>query len=469
MAILSKENLLIGNTKSAVAICCLWARKEVYKNVDKSLYCFVGNLYSLEGINIMLRNILANPTIRKILVTGNDLSKTGEALLAFFKKGIDKDRKIKGTDFTIQENIPVEDLEAIRTHVEIFDMIKQPMPAIREKLESLKENGKPFMKPKVYASIKVEEETLEGEKSGFLVRDKTIAEAWLKMLDLIMKFGVVKDTAYQTKQKELLNVVSVMEAEDDKIAEWLPFTQKELDDYLPSILTSKKPAAISYTYGSRLFKIEDRFHTDQVSHVVEELKKKPYTRRGVVFAWRVEEDMKSDQPPCLTQITWNIQHKKLYQTLVFRSHDIFGGFPMNLFALRKFQERTAKKIGIPCGSLTCISNSAHIYENNWKEVKTILNNYYVHNTRAPAIIIDPRGSVVISIEDGEIIAQHYTLSHKKTAYFFKGKNPKAVFHHILEAHLVSRLDHAAYIGSELQKAYHCLKTGKKYVQDQDIK
>jgi dihydropteroate synthase len=34
--------------------------------------------------------------------------------------------------------------------------------------------------------------------------------------------------------------------------------------------------------------------------------------------------------------------------------------------------------------------------------------------------------------------------------------------------LVSRLDHAAYLGSELAKAEIALKTGKEYIQDRGL-
>lgn len=47
----------------------------------------------------------------------------------------------------------------------------------------------------------------------------------------------------------------------------------------------------------------------------------------------------------------------------------------------------------------------------------------------------------------------------------KGKTAESVYRKIIEMGTVKRLDHAAYMGSELEKAEIALKTGKEYIQD----
>ncbi len=468
MTLLFKENMILGNEESQTSICCLWAIKEKYAGIDKKLYRFIGNLYSFEGINILLRNIFLNPSIRNIVIVGPDLSGTGEALLNFFKNSVDEKNRIIGSNFSIQENIDKDSLEKLRKNVKAYDFRKSSMEDVEKKLQELSEiKAEPFMNEKFFPEIKPEVETLPCEKSGFLIRQNTIAHAWLQLLDSIMKFGEVKKTPFGMKQKEILNALAIVDAEDKSIEEWLNFTNDELQKYLPTILTAEKPATISYTYGSRIFRKEDKFDMDQVTSAINELKSDPHSRRAVVFTWRVDEDMTSKQPPCLTQITWNIQEGKLFQTVVFRSHDIYAGWPMNLFALRKLQEKVASELGIPAGPLTCLSQSAHIYENNWKEVNEVLNKYYVHNRKFNIFTIDPRGSFVINIVEGEITVQHYTKNSVKTNYFFKGKDIKEIFNQIMNSNLVSRLDHAYYLGRELRKAYECIKHGRAYKQDSE--
>ncbi|HLD88904.1 MAG TPA: thymidylate synthase [Candidatus Nanoarchaeia archaeon] len=467
MTLLFKENMILGNEESPTSICCLWAMKENYSKIDKKLYRFTGNLYSFEGINILLRNIFLNPSIRNIIVVGPDLNGTGETLLNFFKNGVDENNKIIGSNFIIQNNIGKEYLEKLRQNVKIYDFRKSSIVELEKKLQELSIKAVSFMDEKSFPEIKLEVETLPCEKSGFIIRQKTIAHAWLQILDTILKFGEIKKTPFGMKQKEILNALVVVDAEDKSIEEWLNFTDEELQKYLPTILTAEKPATIHYTYGSRIFRKEDKFDIDQVTSAINELRSDPHSRRAVVFTWRVDEDMTSKQPPCLTQITWNIQEGRLFQTVVFRSHDMYAGWPMNLFALRKLQEKVSSELIIPAGPLTCLSQSAHIYENNWKEVDEVLNKYYVHNRKFNIFTLDPRGSFVVNIVDGEITVQHYTTNSVKTSYFFRGKNIKEIFGQIMNANLISRLDHAYYLGRELRKAYECIRHNREYKQDSE--
>ncbi len=50
----------------------------------------------------------------------------------------------------------------------------------------------------------------------------------------------------------------------------------------------------------------------------------------------------------------------------------------------------------------------------------------------------------------------------------KGKTAEQVYGLIIESGLVSKLDHAAYLGNELAKAEIALRTGKEYIQDKKM-
>ena len=84
---------------------------------------------------------------------------------------------------------------------------------------------------------------------------------------------------------------------------------------------------------------------------------------------------------------------------------------------------------------------------------------------------DPAGSFSINIsrsalkngvvEKGKIIAQH-------TKYTIVGDNAKEIMDTAIELGLVSRLDHAAYLGKELMRAELALKLGRSYAQDDEF-
>ncbi|MBC8217695.1 MAG: hypothetical protein H8E73_04465, partial [Planctomycetes bacterium] len=65
---------------SNVAICTLWTeKKKILKNVSDEKYNICGNLYNANGINYIIKNVLANPLIRYIVLCGRDLRFSGEA------------------------------------------------------------------------------------------------------------------------------------------------------------------------------------------------------------------------------------------------------------------------------------------------------------------------------------------------------------------------------------------------------
>ena len=108
------------------------------------------------------------------------------------------------------------------------------------------------------------------------------------------------------------------------------------------------------------------------------------------------------------------------------------------------------------------------------------------------IKLDPKGYFLIKIEPktNELILEHYlndidqkgraidpksgepigckTKSRNQPNNIYRGKSAKQLGIQISEGHgpfPISDLDHAIYIGRELQRAEQCLITGKQYIQD----
>jgi dihydropteroate synthase-like protein len=84
---------------------------------------------------------------------------------------------------------------------------------------------------------------------------------------------------------------------------------------------------------------------------------------------------------------------------------------------------------------------------------------------------DPRGVFRITADRAAeiIVALHFaTAEATKPSRIVKGKTAEAVYAKIVEMGLVTRLDHAAYLGSELAKAEIALRTGKEYIQDKEL-
>jgi dihydropteroate synthase-like protein len=93
------------------------------------------------------------------------------------------------------------------------------------------------------------------------------------------------------------------------------------------------------------------------------------------------------------------------------------------------------------------------------------------NEETEPATLDPQGVFRIMVDRNAeiIIALHFaTAEADKPSNIIKGKTAETIYAKIVETRLVTRLDHAAYLGSELTKAEVALKTGKNYIQDSPL-
>lgn len=82
------------------------------------------------------------------------------------------------------------------------------------------------------------------------------------------------------------------------------------------------------------------------------------------------------------------------------------------------------------------------------------------------LVLDPAGFVVIHGDPRTrtLIAEHYT-NQGVLDLIVDGNTPASVVAALLDRGLVTRLDHAAYLGQELARAEAALRDGRPYVQD----
>lgn len=109
------------------------------------------------------------------------------------------------------------------------------------------------------------------------------------------------------------------------------------------------------------------------------------------------------------------------------------------------------------------SGGSNMMENEIKEVRA--ETHPMHEW-----VKDPQGFFTICPESGkkEIIVEHHGNDGKiKTKIF--GRSAEDLYHHIIKTGLVSRHDHAAYLGRELSKAESAMKNLIDYEQDADLK
>lgn len=115
-----------------------------------------------------------------------------------------------------------------------------------------------------------------------------------------------------------------------------------------------------------------------------------------------------------------------------------------------------------------ILKDKHNYEEPYnKNLESTAKVQLAPENPQPALL-DPAGMFKIYIDrnEGLLVAMHFLPSDAaKPVYVVKGKTAESVYSKIVELGLMSKLDHAAYLGVELAKAEIALRIGKQYVQD----
>ena len=82
------------------------------------------------------------------------------------------------------------------------------------------------------------------------------------------------------------------------------------------------------------------------------------------------------------------------------------------------------------------------------------------------LVLDPKGYFIVYPDrlQNRLVLEHYS-NKGVLGRMFTAASAAAIYAAVIEAGLISRLDHAAYLGRELARAEHALQNGEDYVQD----
>ena len=131
-------------------------------------------------------------------------------------------------------------------------------------------------------------------------------------------------------------------------------------------------------YGSqwRSWPKPDGGHIDQISQVIDQIKKNPDSRRLIVSAWNVAQIEHMALPPCHSFFQFYVADGKLSCQLYQRSADIFLGVPFNIASYALLTLMVAKVCGLQAGDFVHTLGDAHLYNNHLDQTKLQLSRKY---------------------------------------------------------------------------------------------
>jgi len=121
---------------------------------------------------------------------------------------------------------------------------------------------------------------------------------------------------------------------------------------------------------------------DQVSALIEGIKKNPDSRRHIISGWNVadlpDESMSPQEnvvngkmalPPCHLLYQWYVADGKLSGSLYIRSNDLFLGNPYNTCSLAIFTHMIAQQCDLDVGEIIISIGDCHLYSNHFEQAK----------------------------------------------------------------------------------------------------
>jgi thymidylate synthase len=128
-----------------------------------------------------------------------------------------------------------------------------------------------------------------------------------------------------------------------------------------------------YGYQWRSWPSADGKHIDQLSEVIDTIKKNPDSRRMIVSAWNVADLSKMALMPCHAFFQFYVADGKLSCQLYQRSADMFLGVPFNIASYALLTMMVAQVCGLQPGDFVHTFGDAHIYSNHFEQVELQLS------------------------------------------------------------------------------------------------
>lgn len=119
-----------------------------------------------------------------------------------------------------------------------------------------------------------------------------------------------------------------------------------------------------YGYQWRSWPAPDGRHIDQISHVVDQIRRQPDSRRLIVSAWNPALVDEMALPPCHALFQFYVAEGRLSCQLYQRSADIFLGVPFNIASYALLTQMVAQVCNLQPGDFVWTGGDCHLYSNH---------------------------------------------------------------------------------------------------------
>jgi thymidylate synthase len=164
-------------------------------------------------------------------------------------------------------------------------------------------------------------------------------------------------------------------------------------------------------YGKqwRAWQAPDGHVIDQISGVVEEIKRNPFSRRLIVSAWNPADLPQMALAPCHCLFQFYVAEgtdgkKRLSCQLYQRSADVFLGVPFNIASYALLTAMVAHVTGLDAGDFVHSFGDAHLYQNHLEQARLQLTRM---PRPLPRLTFNPEVVSLFDFRSEDIILEAY--------------------------------------------------------------
>jgi thymidylate synthase len=142
-----------------------------------------------------------------------------------------------------------------------------------------------------------------------------------------------------------------------------------------------------YGYQWRSWPAPDGRHIDQISQILQELRRNPDSRRLLVSAWNVADIPKMKLAPCHAFFQFYVGGGRLSCQLYQRSADFFLGVPFNIASYALLTLMVAQVCALQPGEFVHTFGDTHLYLNHLEQARQQLER---EPRRLPLMRLNPQ-------------------------------------------------------------------------------
>lgn len=442
-----------------VAVCGTFpAAAPILPHLDRERVCFLAPLGSRSDLEWLLRALLHYSNVRHLVVCGDDVKTTGQGLLDLWRQGLDENARLPGARGLLSPDLDATSVETLRQSIRVHDWRGRTSTEVGTGIGDLPVVARTRESHRMRAPNIGERKVFTSRSTTFPVFSSDVGDAWLQLLNLVLRIGSETSIGAGGRVAEALNPVVTIEldAVEEKFPNVFEFNREDFERYCRHFRWSSDGAG--HDGGGRL----PEFHRlDRLESVCAQVTKASGGGTGTAVLLGPDGRDGREHPAGLLSATFHAAGGQLFGSFVLHRADIYTDWPIMALALIRFQRAVAERVGMPVGNAVFVIHSAYLLEDDWARAERVLAERF---KRPLPLQVDPAGIFLFGNDGGR--ARAMLLDHDASTIFWEEafSDPEQLSWYIVDVMPWLLPQHIRYVGQECAALMRAIKTGEPYEQ-----